>query len=236
MTIVTTYYDLSHQIDQDTYHPYGFPRFHNIQMFSSHRCRDAIFSMSLHFATHIDAPWHMIETGKRLDEIGIRDLIGEAVVVDLSADYGPSRPKAREISLADLQQAIEVRKLALKKGDALVVYTGWAPLFKTAPALYYGQYRILSNEACQWLVKRQIRIVALDAPDLDLPERYGALPFTPVNHETILGNDIFVIENVGGEVTELLDQRVLLIPAPMKIGGEYASGAPVRLLATRGKE
>src|SRR5271157_142460 len=98
------YYDLSHQIDEDTYHPYGFPSFHNIQMFASHGCRHAVVTMSLHFATHMDAPWHMIETGKRLDAIRIQELVGEAVVVDLSGDYGPSKPKSREISRADLER------------------------------------------------------------------------------------------------------------------------------------
>jgi hypothetical protein len=34
-------------------------------------------------------------------------------------------------------------------------------------------------------------------------------------------------------VAALVGQRVLLIPAPLKVGGEYASGAPTRLLAAR---
>jgi len=44
---------------------------------------------------------------------------------------------------------------------------------------------------------------------------------------------VYIIENVGGQVEDLLNERMLLIPAPMKLGGEYASGAPVRLLAER---
>jgi hypothetical protein len=32
-------------------------------------------------------------------------------------------------------------------------------------------------------------------------------------------------------VEKLLGKRVDLLPAPMKLGGEYASGAPTRLLA-----
>ena len=231
-----TYYDLSHQIDEDTYHPYGFANFRNIQMFSSHGCRHAIVTMSLHFGTHMDAPWHMIESGKRLDAISIRELVGEGVVVDLSGDYGPPSPKFREISRGDLERAIDGRKLELVTGDALVIYTGWAPLFKTRPSLYYTQYCVLSAEACDWLVKKGIRIVALDAPDFDLPERYTTTPFNPPNHVTLLGNNIYVIENVGGEVTEILNRRIMLIPAPTRFAGEYASGAPVRLLATTTRE
>jgi kynurenine formamidase len=29
--------------------------------------------MSLHFATHLDAPWHMVADGKRLDQIDLRN-------------------------------------------------------------------------------------------------------------------------------------------------------------------
>ncbi|MGA2614760.1 MAG: hypothetical protein ABSG38_15085 [Spirochaetia bacterium] len=47
----------------------------------------------------------------------------------------------------------------------------------------------------------------------------------------LLGSNVYIIENLGGQVASLLGRRVLLIPAPMKVGGEYASGAPVRLVA-----
>jgi kynurenine formamidase len=192
--------------------------------------------MSLHFATHMDAPWHMVETGKRLDQIGIRELIGDAVVVDLSGDYGPTKPKSREISRADLEAALAKGKLELNTGDALIIYTGWAPLFKAKPTFYYAQYCVLGKEACEWLVKLRVRIIGLDAPDLDLPERYSTTPFNPQNHTIILGNNIYVIENVGGEVKEILNERVMLIPAPMRFAGEFASGAPIRLLATKKNE
>jgi kynurenine formamidase len=82
-------------------------------------------------------------------------------------------------------------------------------------------------------VQTGIRLFGIDTPDVDPPESYVEKPFSPANHRLLLGNDVYIIENVGGEIAALLHQRVLLIPAPMKLGGEYASGAPVRLLATR---
>jgi arylformamidase len=230
--VMQTYYDLSHELDENTYHPYGFAGFRNLQMFPSHGCRHATVTMSLHFGTHIYAPWHMIASGKRLDAISISELIGEALVVDLSGDYGPPNPRSREISRSDVQKAIEKGKLDLKAGDALIIYTGWAPLFKAQPTFYYGQYCVLSGETCEWLVKARIRLVGLDAPDLDLPTRYVSTPFNPVNHVALLGNNIYAIENVGGEILKIMNQRVVLIPAPTRFAGEYASGAPVRLLAT----
>ena len=224
-------YDLSHVFDENTYHPFGFASFRNIQMFPSHGCRHAIVTMSLHFATHIDAPWHMVEDGRRLDAVDIRELAGEAVVVDLSAKYGPDRKESKEISLRDFKKALADARQEIKKGDAVLVYTGWARLFHTEPSRYYAKYSTLSNETCRRLVEEGVRLIGLDVPDIDLPDNYKETPFQPRNHRTVLGGGVYILENVGGEVERILGRRVLLLPAPMKLGGEYASGAPTRLLA-----
>jgi len=227
------FFDLSHLFDENTYHPFGFAHFRNMQMFPSHGCRHAIVTMSLHFGTHMDAPWHMVEKGKRLDAIAIEELVGEAIVVDLSAKYGPTNRDTGSMALVDLQQALSSHSLDLRRGDALLIYTGWKSLFQSDPQRYYREYRTMNIDMCQWLVNAGIRLFGIDAPDVDPPEEYAVVPFIPTNHHLLLEKEIYIIENVGGEVTELLNERVLLIPAPMKLGGEYASGAPLRLLATR---
>ncbi len=227
------FYDLSHVCDENTYHPYGFAHFRNIQMFPSHGCRHAFVTMSLHFGTHMDAPWHMMEAGKRLDAIPVEELIGDAVVVDLSERYGPTLGETGPIKLTDLQEALSTHSLQLRRGDALVIHTGWNSLFESDPQRYYRDYRTLDPEACRWLVSSGIRLFGIDAPDVDPPSEYAEVPFAPTNHRILLGNEIYIVENVGGAVAQLRDRRVLLIPAPLNLGGEYASGAPVRLLAVR---
>jgi kynurenine formamidase len=224
-------YDLSHVFDENTYHPMGFPAFRNVQMFASHGCRHAVATMSLHFATHLDAPWHMVADGKRLDQIDLRELCGPAVILDVSAGYGPQAAAGKGIPPAALEGALRSAGLDIRRGDAVVVYTGWARLYAEQPSRYYSDYSTLSHEACLWLLERGVRLVALDVPDLDLPASYAAAPFDPRNHRAVLGSGVYVIENVGGEVEKLLGKRVDLLPAPMKLGGEYASGAPTRLLA-----
>ncbi|MFA6505019.1 MAG: cyclase family protein [Treponemataceae bacterium] len=224
-------YDLSHVFDENTYHPMGFPAFKNVQMFPSHGCRHALVTMSLHFATHMDAPWHMVEDGKRLDQIDIRELCGEAVVLDVSEKYAPEKATLKGVSVADLEAAAKAAGLDIRAGDAVIVYTGWEKWYETNPSRYYDSYCTLSHEAAQWLAEKKIRLVGLDVPDIDLPASYVKAPFEPRNHRAILGAGIYVIENVGGEIRRLLGKRIDLLPAPMKVGGEYASGAPVRLLA-----
>ena len=224
-------YDLSHVFDENTYHPMGFPVFRNVQMFASHGCRHALATMSLHFATHMDAPWHMVADGKRLDQVDVSELIGEAVVLDVSEKYGPDMASLKGIAAADLAAAAKAAGLDIRPRDAVIVYTGWAKLYAEQPSRYYDSYCTLGYDACRWLIDKKIRLVALDVPDLDLPDCYVKTPFEPRNHRAVLGAGIYVIENVGGEVEQVLGKRIDLIPAPMKLGGEYASGAPTRLLA-----
>lgn len=224
------YYDLSYGFDEDCFHPFGFPSFRNVQHFASHGCRHAYATFSLHTATHIDAPWHMVRDGMRLDQVPLQELIGGAVVLDLSTHYGPGTPPSRGISREHIQERLERNKLSLETGDALIVYTGRAPLFISDPSRYYREYCTLNAEAAAWVAEKGVRLIGIDAPDIDLRSEYTEQPFRAGNHRLLLGKGIYIVENVGGEITEVLDRRIELIPAPLKVQGEYASGAPVRLI------
>lgn len=226
-----TYYDLSHPFDENTYHPFGFPSFINQQHFASHGCRHAIATFSLHTSTHIDAPYHMVENGKSLEDISLAELIGPAVVVDLSPLYGPECAPSRAVGVEQLEKRLEIAKLEIRAKDALILYLGRANQYLTDTYRYYTDYSTLGFDLCQWIAQHKLRLVGLDAPDVDLPQEYLCPPFAPVNHRYLLERNIYVIENVGGEITKLLNRRIELIPAPLKIQGSYASGSPVRLLA-----
>jgi hypothetical protein len=49
---------------------------------------------------------------------------------------------------------------------------------------------------------------------------------TMLPRSLLLGHDVYIIEKVGGEVGGLLNERVLLIRASMKLGGEDPLGRP----------
>jgi arylformamidase len=204
------YYDLSYGFYEDSFHPFGFPSFRNVQSFVSHGCRHAYAEFSLHTATHIDSPRHMIEDGKRLDQVPLQELIGDAVVIDLSSAYGPERTHSAGITLAHILERLEAGNLTVNAGDALLVYTGWARLYRENPSRYYEEYCTLDSEAAHWVAEKGIRLVAIDAPDIDLRDEYLNSPFQASNHKLLLGKGIYIIENLGGEI---------------------ASGAPVRLIA-----
>src|SRR4029434_6675727 len=51
----------------------------------THAVRVTNITMGSHTGTHIDAPWHFIENGRRLNEIPLSTLVGPATVVEIPA-------------------------------------------------------------------------------------------------------------------------------------------------------
>jgi arylformamidase len=224
-------YDLTHVLDQNTYHPFGSAYFRNEQTWGAKHCRHAYITMSLHFGTHMDAPWHMLENGKTLDAISIQELAGPAVAIDVSDKYSPDKAELEGISLEAVKESLAAAGNTIQKGDAVIVYTGWKKLFYSDPVRYFESYSTMSHEACKWLLDQGVRLIALDVSDIDLPKQYATAPFDPINHKLVLERGVYVIENVGGEIETVLGRRIYLLPAPLNLGGEYASGAPIRLIA-----
>ena len=76
------------------------------------------FSMCAHNGTHIDAPFHFINEGKRVDQLSLSKVIGMAYVADfegiLSAD------DARDILKRAARLSIESAKRILIKGKTTV--------------------------------------------------------------------------------------------------------------------
>lgn len=168
-----------------------------------------------------------------MDEFSINDFLGEAVVLDVSSKYGPETCKSKPIQLEDLEVAAKQAGLQVNAGDMVLIHTGWHHLYYQDPLRYYRDYCALSAEAGAWLASRKVRLVGVDACDVD-EHRFFEVPppFFPPNHaRNFLPNDIFIIENVGGEIDHVLNRRIDLIVAPLNLAGFYAASSPIRLIA-----
>ena len=49
-------------------------------------CNVAAIEMNDHNGTHIDAPWHFLDGGKKIDEIALEKCVGPAVVISIDGD------------------------------------------------------------------------------------------------------------------------------------------------------
>jgi kynurenine formamidase len=164
-----------------------------------------------HVGTHIDAPRHMLEGTRTVDELSLERLIGEAVVVDVSLRQNPAL-----ISLADLKQY----ENSILPGDILLVITGVYKVYGT-PA-YNTTYPALTTDAAHWLVKKGIAAYATDATSIEVPGSSG----NPA-HKILLGSEIPIIENLCN-LDRLSQPRVRFICLPLKVKG--GDGGPCRVV------
>lgn len=175
-----------------------------------------------HTGTHTDAPLHFIQDGLNIDEVPLDALVGEAVVIDMS------HKGAQSIITA---QDLEESNADVKAGDILVIRTNWSK--KWGSQDYYKKRPGLSEGAAQWIVKKQVKSIAVDMSGVDPPSQYGVSPKeggSPV-HKILLGNNIYITEYLQN-IDQISSKRFMIVILPLKIEG--AEAAPSRVIAIEG--
>ena len=183
-----------------------------------------------HGGTHLDAPIHFAEGRHASDEIPLENLIGPAVVVDVSDHAGPDY----QVSVEDLT-AWEAEHGPIPSGAILLLRTGWGERYGDRAA-YLGtdltgpdavpelHFPGLAPEAAQWLVdERDIAAFGLDTPSVDHGQSTDFRSHVILYSENIPG-----FENLAN-LAELPATGSYVVALPMKIEG--GSGGPLRIVA-----
>lgn len=190
------------------------------------------YAASEHGGTHMDAPIHFAEQGATVDRLMLEQLIGPAVVVDVSARASTDRDY--RVSVADLT-GWEREHGPIPAHTIVLLRTGYER-FWPDPVKYLGtaergagavaklHFPGLAPEAARWLAEqRQIKAVGLDTASID----YGQSTLFE-SHQILAGHNIPIFENVAG-LAELPATGASVMALPMKIEG--GSGAPLRIVA-----
>jgi arylformamidase len=165
----------------------------------------ARMTLSVHFGTHVDAPYHFVEGGMTVDQIPPELLVGPCVVADLT----------------DVERIIEPEHLADKvpPGTRRLLLKTRSGTFVRASE-FRKDFVGLSEASARWLVGRGGRLLGVDTLSI--------APFAEVvpAHVAYLG--------AGGVAIETLDLSAV-VPGvhticclPLKIAG--SGGAPARVL------
>ena len=189
------------------------------------------YSGSEHGGTHIDAPVHFAQGKWTVDQIPLDRLIGNAVVLDVSAASAANADY--QVSVADFtawEQAhgqIESDSIVLirtdfaKRWPNAQTYLGTAERGEAAvPKLHFPG---LHPDAAKWLVERKVKAVGLDTASIDYGQstRYES-------HQTLYQNNIPAFENLAA-LDQLPARGAVVYALPIKIKG--GSGGPLRAIA-----
>jgi kynurenine formamidase len=174
----------------------------------------------VHHGTHIDAPRHFIPGGRAADELTLEEVCGPAV--GLEVHRGPGEA----IGARDL----EAQSQKVEKGDIVFIHTGWGPYFE-ADAERYQLHPFLAVDAAQWLLERQVKLVALDVPTPDMPEPVRKAGFDWPIHHLLLGGGTLIAEHLN-HLDLVAGLRFRAFAFPLPIAG--ADGSPVRFVAEVG--
>jgi kynurenine formamidase len=241
------FYDLSHPWGHDA--PL-WPYFPDVKIERFHyMAKSGVLSQQIttfmHCTTHTDAPAHVVEGTRFMDEVPLSSYFGGGVVVSIPKE------KWEVITAEDLENA----RPEIRPGDIVIVNTGWHR--------YYGdnrQYFVYSpgtyKEAGEWLRDRGVKGFGIDCQALDHPlgtaigpqpngplipgvlEEYKAytgrdaaddFPEWEPCHRALLGNGIVGFENVGGQIDEVTGKRVTFAAFPWR--WTKGDGCIVRLVA-----
>ncbi len=199
------YIDLTHTFKQSmpVYPGDPEPELKQIAFLEKDGYNDFQIKTGMHVGTHMDAPLHMLKTGKRLSEYPPEHFFGKGHLID-----------ARGISIdASLLEGKEI-----SKGDIVFITTGLSGKFGTPE--YYEGYPEINESFALKLIKLGVSIVGMDTPSPDRP------PFAI--HKLLLGNDMLIIENLTNLESLLEHEQFNVMALPAKFDCE---AAPIRVVA-----
>lgn len=190
------------------------------------------YSAAEHGGTHLDSPVHFAKGAHTVDEIPLQQLMGAAIVVDVTRQCS-SNPDYR-VSIADFQNW-ERRNGRIAPGTIVFLRTGFGKYYpdrkkylgtdeRGEEAVAKLHFPGLDAAAARWLTEnRPIKAIGLDTASID----YGQSTLFE-SHRILFEKNIPAFENVAN-LEQLPLKGFSVIALPMKIKG--GSGGPLRIVA-----
>jgi arylformamidase len=173
----------------------------------SHTVRLTSIEMGSHTGTHMDAPFHMIEGGKRLSDFTIDVFAGPATVVEI--------PSVRSVGRAELEELTwrNVERVLLKTENS----RHWRD------DKFFEEFVYLEPDGAQFLVDRGARLVGIDYLSID---KFGSESHP--SHFVLLKKDIVIVEGLNLNAVPAGDYTMFALPLNL----QDSDGAPARVILT----
>jgi kynurenine formamidase len=160
-------------------------------------------------------------------------LMTRGVMIDVAGLKGVDiLPDTYEITVQDLQQALQKQNVNLRPGDAVIINTGWGRLWGKDNARYMKGNPGIGVAAAEWLVKQDPMLLGADNGPVEVSPNPDSQISLPLHQIALVVNGIHLLENL--KLDELAGKRVYefaFVMQPLKIQG--ATGSTVGPVAIR---
>lgn len=176
-----------------------------------------------------------IATRNGFTKLGVENvglLMTRGVMIDVAALKGvETLGEAYEITVADLQAALQRQNMKLEPGDAVIVNTGWSRLWGKESARTAKGSPGIGVAAAEWLAKQDPMLVGSDNGSVEVSPNPDPKLNLPIHQIMLVVNGIHLLENL--KLEDLAAKRVYefaFVLQPLKIqGGTGSTVAPVAI-------
>jgi len=183
--------------------------------------------------THLVGETAYHSGGRAISDIPLKELSGEAVIVDISdmvSDYSIITPE------------MITKKAHVKEGDILIIYTGYSKYSWEKPTSSEFGYLVRhpgpNMEFFEWAMKMKLKWVGIDCGCIEHPmntpikywhegefqkakeklrkdygkewdEMFPPDEYYKLTHIKVPKSHLVFIESIGGDISKLLNQRVM---------------------------
>ena len=168
-------------------------------------------TMGVHTGTHIDAPKHFIDSGMTVDQIPLKKLIGEALVIEID-------PAVAVITEHFLKTHPQIHLLAETK--KALFQTRNSKYWKQNPAIFVPDYVGIDTSGAQFLRQFGLDLIGIDYLSI------APIGETERPHQVLLSDGIIILE--GLNLSRVPGGVYNLFCLPLNISG--CEGAPARAI------
>jgi len=168
--------------------------------------------MSTHVGTHVESPYHHYKNGNDISKLRIDQLIGTALLVDLSKNIGEFQPITMDHILPYKNKILE--------DDIVLIRTGFSKNFRTNK---YPNRPYIELEVISWLIKKKIKCLGIDCSGIENKKSKEQR-----SHIELFKKNIPLIEDLNN-LDKITVERFFFIALPLYIIGMDAS--PIRAIA-----
>ncbi len=170
-----------------------------------------------------------------IDSFPVDLMINRGVFLDVArhvaAGAADPLPPGYEITAKHLDDTAKAQGVDVRKGDSVLIRTGWGQYFGKDNARYLGEQSPgPGQDGAKWIIGKGARLAGDDTATFEKrPAAYGKELFS-VHMMLLTDNGIYIVENMNLEpLSAAKAYTVALVITPLKIQG--GTGSPLRALA-----